>query len=83
MFAHGKATWASCGRVLTSGTQPTPTTKPRGPNWTEANMLVLIEQKRMEWCERHYSDQLVLVRFVCGTMALEKGLGKMHGCCRF
>ena len=41
----------------------------RGPNWTEPKMLVLIEQKRIEWDGRHNSNQPSLAKFVYGTTA--------------
>ena len=43
--------------------------KVRGPNWTEAEMLVLIGQKRIEWDGRHNCSQPSLAKFVYGTMA--------------
>ena len=43
--------------------------KVRGPNWTEAEMLVLIAQKRIEWDGRHNCSQPSLARFVYGTTA--------------
>ena len=43
--------------------------KVRGPNWTEAEMLVLIGQKRIEWDARHNCSQPSLSRFVYGTTA--------------
>ena len=43
--------------------------KVRGPNWTEAEMLVLIGQKRIEWDGRHNCNQPSLARFVYGTTA--------------
>ena len=43
--------------------------KVRGPNWTEAEMLVLIGQKRIEWDGRHNSNQPSLAKFVYGTTA--------------
>jgi hypothetical protein len=43
--------------------------KVRGPNWTEAKMLVLIGQKRIEWDGRHNCSQPSLARFVYGTTA--------------
>ena len=43
--------------------------KVRGPNWTEAEMLVLIGQKRIEWDGRHNCNQPSLSRFVYGTTA--------------
>ena len=43
--------------------------KVRGPNWTEAEMLVLIGQKRIEWDGRHNCNQPSLAKFVYGTTA--------------
>lgn len=43
--------------------------KVRGPNWTEAEMLVLISQKRIEWDGRHNCSQPSLAKFVYGTTA--------------
>ena len=43
--------------------------KVRGPNWTEAEMLVLIGQKRVEWDGRHNCNQPSLAKFVYGTTA--------------
>ena len=43
--------------------------KVRGPNWTEAEMLVLIGQKRIEWDGRHNCNQPSLSKFVYGTTA--------------
>lgn len=43
--------------------------KVRGPNWTEAEMLVLIGQKRLEWDGRHNCNQPSLAKFVYGTTA--------------
>ena len=43
--------------------------KVRGPNWTEAEMLVLIAQKRIEWDGRHNCSQPSLAKFVYGTQA--------------
>jgi hypothetical protein len=51
----------------TSHSQPTGAHKARGPNWTEAEMLVLIGQKRIEWDGRHNSNQPSLAKFVYGT----------------
>lgn len=45
------------------------THKVRGPNWTEAEMLVLIGQKRIEWDGRHNCNQPSLAKFVYGTTA--------------
>ena len=38
--------------------------KVRGPNWTEAEMLVLIAQKRIEWDGRHNCNQPALAKFM-------------------
>ena len=46
-----------------------PPHKVRGPNWTEAEMLVLIAQKRVEWDSRHNCNQPSLAKFVYGTTA--------------
>ena len=43
--------------------------KVRGPNWTEAEMFVLIGQKRVEWDSRHNCNQPSLAKFVYGTTA--------------
>ena len=43
--------------------------KVRGPNWIEAEMFVLIEQKRIEWDGRHNCNQPSLATFVYGTTA--------------
>ena len=43
--------------------------KVRGPNWTEAEMLVLIGQKRIEWDGRHNCNRPSLAKFVYGTTA--------------
>lgn len=43
--------------------------KVRGPNWTEAEMLVLIAQKRIEWDVRHNCNQPSLSKFVYGSTA--------------
>ena len=52
-----------------SQSQAAPMQKVRGPNWTEAEMLVLIGQKRIEWDGRHNSNQPSLAKFVYGTTA--------------
>ena len=59
----------SRGRKGASQSQTTPTVKLRGPNWTEAEMLVLIGQKRIEWDSRHNCSQPSLAKFVYGTTA--------------
>ena len=43
--------------------------KLRGPNWTKAEMLVLIGQKHIEWDGRHNCSQPSLAKFVYGTTA--------------
>ena len=43
--------------------------KVRGPNWTEAEMLVLIDQKHIEWDGRHNSNQPSFAKFVYGNTA--------------
>ena len=48
--------------------------KVRGPNWTEAEMLVLIGQKRIEWDGRHNCSQPSLSKFVYGTTAWKQVL---------
>ena len=52
-----------------SQSQTAPGHKLRGPNWTEAEMLVLIGQKRIEWDSRHNCSQPSLAKFVYGTTA--------------
>ena len=52
-----------------SQSQAAPPHKVRGPNWTEAEMLVLIGQKRIEWDGRHNCNQPSLAKFVYGTTA--------------
>ena len=52
-----------------SQSQAAPLHKVRGPNWTEAEMLVLIGQKRIEWDGRHNCNQPSLAKFVYGTTA--------------
>ena len=62
---------ASATRSL-SGPSPSQSAVPhkvRGPNWTEAECLVLIGQKRIEWDGRHNCSQPSLARFVYGTTA--------------
>ena len=49
--------------------QTTASHKVRGPNWTEAEMLVLIAHKRIEWDSRHNCNQPTLAKFVYGTTA--------------
>ena len=52
-----------------SQSQPAHPHKVRGPNWTEAEMLVLIGQKPIEWGGRHNCNQPSLAKFVYGTTA--------------
>lgn len=52
-----------------SQSQAVPSHKVRGPNWTEAEMMVLIGQKCLEWDGRHNCDQPSLAKFVYGTTA--------------
>ena len=52
-----------------SQSQAAPLHKVRGPNWTEAKLLVLIGQKRIEWDGRHNCNQPSLAKFVYGTTA--------------
>ena len=58
-------------RSSSTPTQPpgAATHKARGPNWTEAEMLVLISQKRIEWDGRHNCNRPSLARFVYGNTA--------------
>ena len=66
----------SRGRSHTTRSSPIPPEsqapskqKVRGPNWTEAEMLVLIAQKRIEWDGRHNCSQPSLAKFVYGATA--------------
>lgn len=52
-----------------SQSQVAPSHKVRGPNWTEAEMLILIGQKKIEWDGRHNCSQPSLAKFVYGTTA--------------
>ena len=54
---------------VSSQSQAAMSHKVRGPNWTEAEMLVLIGQKRVEWDGRHNCNQPSLAKFVYGTTA--------------
>ena len=54
---------------VSSPSEPPLPHKVRGPNWTEAEMLVLIGQKRIEWDGRHNCNQPSLAKFVYGTTA--------------
>ena len=61
----------NAGRALSAPSQPAAETphKVRGPNWTEAEMLVLIGQKRIEWDGMHNCNQPSLAKFVYGSTA--------------
>ena len=52
-----------------SQSQTAPPHKLWGPNWTEAELLVLIGQKHIEWDGRHNCSQHSLAKFVYGTTA--------------
>ena len=65
---RGRADTARATSV-SSQSHVAPTHKVRGPNWTEAEMLVLIGQKRKEWDGRHNCNQPSLSKFVYGTTA--------------
>lgn len=62
---------SNTARSLSAPSQPLGSIshKVRGPNWTESEMLVLIEQKRIEWDGRHNCNQPSLAKFVYGTTA--------------
>ena len=62
---------ANAGRSLSVSphTEAALSHKVRGPNWTEAEMLVLINQKQIEWDGRHSCNQPALAKFVYGTTA--------------
>lgn len=69
---HGRAAGRACGTRSLSGPSPAHSSLPhklRGPNWTEAEMLVLIGEKRVEWDGRHNCSQPSLTKFVYGTTA--------------
>ena len=59
---------------VSSQSRAAPPHKIRGPNWTEAEMLVLIGQNRLEWDGRHNCNQPLLAKFVYGTTAWKKVL---------
>jgi hypothetical protein len=72
--AHGRGRGRGRGSGTRSLSGPSQTQcsdphKLRGPNWTEAKMLVLIGQKRIEWDGRHNCSQPSLAKFVYGTTA--------------
>ena len=54
---------------IPADSQAAPAHKVRGPNWTEAEMFVLIAQKRIEWDGRHNCNQPSLAKFVYGSTA--------------
>ena len=62
---------SSAPRSLSAPLQPAApvSQKVRGPNWTEFEVLVLIDQKRIEWDGRHNSNQPALAKFVYGSTA--------------
>ena len=62
---------SSTGRstLVSSQSQASLGHKVPGPNWTEAEMLVLIGQKQIEWDGRHNCNQPSLAKFVYGTTA--------------
>ena len=67
---RGRAGGRASGTRSLSSPSPTLSSLPhklRGPNWTEAEMLVLIGQKRVEWDGRHNCSQPSLAKFVYGT----------------
>jgi hypothetical protein len=70
--ARGRGRGKSAATRSLSGPSQTQASLPqkvRGPNWTEAEMLVLIGQKRLEWDGRHNCSQPSLAKFVYGTTA--------------
>lgn len=46
--SRGRYTRAAHGHASPHGSQPLPDLKPRGPNWIEVKMLVLIGQENVE-----------------------------------
>ena len=62
---------SNAGRSSSAPSQPAaePPHKVKGPNWTEAEMLVLIGEKRIEWDGRHNCNQPSLAKFVYGSTA--------------
>ena len=67
-YARGGSNTARSSSVP-SQSQAAPPHKVQGPNWTEAEMLVIIDQKHIEWDGRHNSNQPSLAKFVYGTTA--------------
>ena len=66
MRGRGRSTTGRSSSV-SSQLRAAPPHKVRGPNWTEAEMFVLIGQKRLEWDGRHNCNQPSLAKFVYGT----------------
>jgi hypothetical protein len=62
---------ADAGRSpsVSSHTKATVSHNVRSPNWTEAEMFVLIGQKQIKWDGRHNCNQPSLAKFVYGTTA--------------
>jgi hypothetical protein len=54
---------------VSSQSEATTSHKVRGPNWTEAEMLILIGQKRLKWDGKHNCNQPSFAKFVYGTIA--------------
>jgi hypothetical protein len=73
---HPASAWSSS---CPSQSQSATPHKVRGPNWTEAEMLVLIGQKRIEWDGRYNCSQPSLARFVYGTTAWKLVLAGCSG----
>ena len=72
VLGRGRSRGTARGTRSLSGPSPSQVSLPhkvRGPNWTEAEMLVLIGQKRIEWDGRHNCSQPSLAKFVYGTTA--------------
>jgi hypothetical protein len=67
--AGSRGVGRSRGRSGASQSQSGLAHKLRGPNWTEAEMLVLIGHKRIEWDGRHNCSQPSLAKFVYRTTA--------------
>ena len=68
---------------VSSQSQATLPHKVRGPNWTEAEMFILIGQKRIEWDGRHNCNQPSLAKFVYGTTAWKLVLAGCMGVSSF
>ena len=70
--SRGRAKGRATGTRFLPGLDPTQSSfshKVRGPNWTEAEMFVLIGQKHIEWDGRHNCSQPSLAKFVYGITA--------------